>query len=152
MRSFGQTLFVSALFSMSASFAHAEAPATKKDAIDLVNKAHAFLVANGKAKMLETINTPNNQFQRGELYVLAYNTKGIMVGHPFNPKLINRDLTEVPDPDGKYFRKEIAEVARTQKTGWVDYKYKNPASGKVEAKTTYVMAAGDIILAAGIYK
>ena len=36
--------------------------------------------------------------------------------------------------------------------GWVDYMYKNPENGKVEAKTAYVLRSGDLIFIAGIYK
>lgn len=37
-------------------------------------------------------------------------------------------------------------------TATVDYKYKNPKSGKVEQKTTYFKKVGDIILGCGTYK
>jgi hypothetical protein len=36
--------------------------------------------------------------------------------------------------------------------GWVDYKFKNYTTGKVDHKTTYFKKAGDIIVACGIYK
>ncbi len=125
---------------------------TKQDAIDLVTKAGAYLKANGKAKLVEALNKTNGDFHKGELYVMAYDLTGTMVAHPVNAKLIGRNMVDVPDPDGKFFRKDIVETAKGKGTGWVDYKYKNPTNNKVEAKTTYVQAAGDLILAAGIYK
>ena len=126
--------------------------ATRKDAEDFVAKAEAFLTANGKEKTLAEINTPNGAFHRGELYVLAYDFNGVVIGHPVNPKLLGRNLIDVPDPDGKFFLREIVETAKTKKSGWVDYRYKNPETGKIESKTTFVRAAGDFILAAGVYK
>lgn len=58
---------------------------------------------------------------------------------------------DVPDADGKLFRHEMVAIANGKGKGWVDYKFRNPASGKVEAKTSYALRAGDVALA-GIYK
>ena len=49
-------------------------------------------------------------------------------------------------------RGEIIELAARQGKGWVDYMYKNPVSGKIEPKTTYILRVGDVVLEAGIYK
>lgn len=125
---------------------------TKQDAVAIVEKAVALSKASGKAKALEAVNTTNGDFHKGELYVLAYDFSGTIVAHPVNAKLVGKNMFDVPDTDGKYFRRDIVELAKTKKGGWVDYKYKNPTSGKIEAKTTYVLPAGDVIFAAGIYK
>jgi len=84
--------------------------------------------------------------------VFAYDMEGVMVAHPKNSKLVGKNLLEVPDVDGKLFRKEIVELAKSKGSGWVDYKYKNPQTGKTEAKTTYLKKVGDLILCCGIYK
>lgn len=124
----------------------------QKNAIALVHKASAYLAAHGKTKFLQVINTPKGEFDQGDLYVFVYDMKATMLAHPANPKLVGRNLLDVPDPDGKYFRREIVALASSKKTGWVDYRYKNPESGKIEQKTTYILAVDDLILAAGIYK
>jgi signal transduction histidine kinase len=67
------------------------------------------------------------------------------------PALIGKNQVSEPDADGKLFRKEIVEVANTKGTGWVNYKYKNPTSGAVEPKTSYVKKQGDLIIIAGVY-
>ena len=61
-------------------------------------------------------------------------------------------MLDLPDVDGKMFRQERVDIAKGKGEGWVDYKYKNPQSGKVEDKTLYVFKQGDVILSAGIYK
>ena len=43
-------------------------------------------------------------------------------------------------------------MARTKGKGWQDYKFKNPATGKVEAKTTYLEKVGEVVVTAGAYK
>jgi signal transduction histidine kinase len=128
------------------------AAASQKDAKALVEKAAAFVKANGKDATLKEINLAKGQFDKGELYVFAYDMSGKIIAHPKNPKLIGKDLLNVPDPDGKLFRKEIVDVAKTKGTGWVDYRYTNPETKKIEAKTTYVVKVGDVILCCGTYK
>ena len=128
------------------------AVASQKDAKALVEKAAAFVKANGKDATLKEINLAKGQFDKGELYVFAYDMSGKIIAHPKNPKLIGKDLLNVPDPDGKMFRKEIVDVAKTKGTGWVDYRYTNPETKKIEAKTTYVVKVGDVILCCGTYK
>lgn len=136
---------------MATAFA-AEPDLAQKNAIELVNKASAYLAANGRSKFLKAINTPKGEFDQGDLYVFVYDMTATMLAHPVNPKLVGRNLLDVPDPDGKYFRREIVALAKSKKSGWVDYRYKNPENGKIEQKTTYILATGDLILAAGIYK
>jgi len=128
------------------------AAASQKDAKALVEKAAAFVKANGKDAALKEFSKAKGQFDKGELYVFAYDMNATIVAHPKNPKLIGKNLMDVPDTDGKLFRKEIVETAKTKGSGWVDYKYLNPETKKVEANTTYVLKAGDIVLCCGTYK
>jgi len=135
---------------LSANFVLAINPADQAKA--MVEEAVAFFNANGKQKTLTEINTPKGKWVKGELYVFAYDLNGVVVAHPINPKLIGKNLIDVPDAAGKTFRKDIAEVARTKGTGWVDYKYKNPSTNKIEDKSTFLMKAGDVIICCGTYK
>lgn len=129
------------------SFASSQA-----DAKVLVEKAAAFLKSNGKEKALAEFNKTKGTFDKGDLYVFAYDMTATIVAHPKNAKLIGKNLLEVPDTDGKLFRKEIVEVAKTKGSGWVDYKYMNPETKKVENKTTYVLRIDDTIVCCGAYK
>jgi len=71
---------------------------------------------------------------------------------PTNPKLVGKNMYEIPDADGKYYRKEVVQIAKIKGSGWVDYKYLNPVSKKIESKTTYVLKIDDVIICAGAYK
>ena len=75
-----------------------------------------------------------------------------ILAHPVNPRLIGQYIVDVPDVDGKLYRKEMVKIAKTKGRGWVDYKYKNPVSGAVEPKTSYLSRTGDMIIVCGIYK
>ncbi len=131
----------------------ATAQETEKDlAVKMVTSAVSFITTNGIDAGIKALSDSTGQYVKGELYVFAYDTSGTMVVHPKNSKLIGKNLINVPDVDGKLFRKDIIEIALTKNTGWVDYKYKNPESGKIEDKTTYVALAGTLIVCCGVYK
>jgi cytochrome c len=147
-------LFVSVIVVMLVivSFSFCFASSEADEAKAMVEKAEAYYQANGKEKALKELNTPNNQFVKGELYAFAYDMSGTVVAHPKNQKLVGMNLLNTSDVDGKLFRKEIVELAKKSGSGWVDYKYKNPQSNKIEQKTTYLKKAGDIVICCGAYK
>lgn len=124
---------------------------TKQDAQAIVEKAASFAAANGKDKLLAEVNNKAGAFNQGELYVFVYDLEGTLIADPVNPSLLGQNNLAKPDADGKLFRKEIVEVAKSKGKGWVDYKFTNPASGKVEPKASYVLKQGDVIIIAGIY-
>lgn len=140
-----------AVTASACTFAYANEP-NEKDAIALVEKGAAFMKTKGKEEMIKQINAKNPDYVQGPLYLVMRDDKGVVLANPVNPAMIGKDLLEVPDVDGKLFRREILDVAKTKGKGWVDYKFKNPASGKVEAKTSYIYKVGDVTLEAGIYK
>ena len=129
------------------------APAAERDeAKTLVKRAAAYVKYQGKQKALAEISTPKGMFDKGELYVFAYDLQGVMVAHPKNPALIGQNLYSVPDSEGKLFRKEIVEKAKSQGSGWVDYVYLNPETKREEHKTTYFQKVDDVIVCCGVYK
>ncbi len=122
------------------------------DAKKLVKQAAAYVKYQGKEKALAEISTPKGMFDKGELYVFAYDLNGVMLAHPKNPSLIGQNLINVPDTEGKLFRKEIVEKAKSQGSGWVDYVYLNPETNRQEHKTTYFQKVGDVIICCGVYQ
>ena len=125
---------------------------TRDDAVKMVEKAAAFLGANGKDNLIAEVGVRNGRFHQGELYVYVTDLAYTILAHPVNPKLVGQYIVDVPDVDGKLYRKEMVKLARTKGRGWVDYKYKNPVSGKVEPKTSYLSRSGDMIIICGIYR
>ncbi|MGG7604582.1 cache domain-containing protein [Massilia sp. BKSP1R2A-1] len=139
-------------FALAAIPALASGP-TEKDAIAMVERGAALVKAKGKDEMIKKINAKDADYVQGELYIDMRDLKtGIVLAHPINPSIVGKDLTDVPDANGKKYRREIIELAAAKGKGWVDYQYKNPTSGKIEPKTTYIQRVDDIVLEAGIYK
>lgn len=126
---------------------------TAKDAISMVERGAAVLKSAGKDEMIRRINAKDPEFVQGALYLDLRDAKtSIVLAHPINKSIVGKDLIDVPDADGKMYRREIVEVATTKGKGWVDYKYRNPTTGKIEPKTTYVLLVDGLILEAGLYK
>ena len=72
--------------------------ASGKDAAKaMVKKAAAYVKYQGKEKAIAEISKPRGMFDKGELYVFAYDLQGVMVAHPKNPALIGKNLIAVPD-------------------------------------------------------
>ena len=142
-----RTLLVTVMLGLSSNTVLA---GEKEDATRLVSEASAA-VAKDKAAALVDIGNKSGRYVKGEVYVFAYDLTGTMVAHPMNAKLVGKNLLEVPDADGKMFRKEIISGVSTSGTATVRYKYKNPQSGAVEDKTTFCKKAADLAICAGYY-
>jgi cytochrome c len=124
---------------------------TEKDAVALAERGAQFMKAQGKDEMIRKINARDPEFNQGALYLAMRDLNGITVAHP-TTALIGKNFLDVPDADGKPFRHEMVAIAKGKGKGWVDYKFRNPSNGKVEAKTTYVLRVADVALEAGVYK
>ncbi len=123
----------------------------EKDAVALVERGAEFIRAYGKEEIIRKINSKSPEFIRGSLYLAIRDLRGITVAHP-TVALVGKDLLEVPDADGKLFRQEMLALAKGRGLGWVDYKFRNPETGTVQAKHTYVLRVGDVALEAGYYR
>ena len=146
-------LFTGTLLCLAIGGALAANEPTEKDAIAMAERGAAYMKAHGKEEMMKRISAKDPDFTQGSLYVDMRDIKtGIVLAHPFNPSIVGKDLTDVPDANGKRYRRDIIELAQKSGKGWVDYQYKNPASGKIEPKTTYILRVDDVVLEAGIYK
>jgi cytochrome c len=61
-------------------------------------------------------------------------------------------MTTVKDADGKFFMREIIEGAQTKGKGWCDYKWTNPNTKVVEAKTAYYQRVDEFFIGCGACK
>ena len=139
-----------ALFVLFLSFsAHAADQATPDEAKAMCEKAAAFIADNGIDAAKTAFHTPGAPWHDRDLYFFVFAPSGITIIHGAKESLVGRDLTKLRDVDGKLFLKEIVSVADK---GWVDYKWQNPVTNKVAAKTSYVINDGKYIIGVGAYK
>ncbi len=138
-------------FLLAASPAVAAERGTAEEAIALTHKTAELLKANSQ-ETLAKINSKDPQFVDRDLYTFVQDYKGLVLAHAVNPKLVGRDALENQDVDGKFYVKERLELVKTQKAFWHDYKFSNPATKKIEAKSVYCEALPESIVCVGIYK
>jgi len=125
---------------------------TSNEAQTMVKKAEVFLKKSGKDKAFPEFNDPKGKFVKKDLYIYVLNMDGVVISHGTNKALIGKKMIDIQDPDGKRFIKEIVDEAKTKEDGWIDYKYTNPVSKKIEQKTVYFKRVGPDIVACGAYK
>jgi len=125
---------------------------TKEEAVALAKKAVAFLKANGREKAFAEFNKPKGQFVDGDLYVFVGDMRGRCLAHCTMPDIVGKDMMEIQDPDGRFITKERLKMLEKSNTAWQNYKYLNPATKKIEAKSTYLERVGDIYIGVGVYQ
>ncbi|RFP15890.1 MULTISPECIES: cache domain-containing protein [unclassified Duganella] len=145
------TLVLACMMS-NAMAADAGGRASADEAVAMVKKAVAYLKANGKDKAFAEFNNPGGQFVDRNLYIFVYDMNGTCVAIGNNPRMIGKVLIDLRDPDGVFQVRRFIEVANTSGHGWVDYKWPNPVSKVMEAKSSYVEKADEFVIGAGIYK
>lgn len=98
-------------------FAIAFAAGSADEAKDTVDKAIAFMKANGKEKAFAEFNNKTGKFVKGDLYVFVIDLNGKCLAHGGNEKLVGKDVTGLKDSDGKFFIKDVIEGAKAKGTG-----------------------------------
>jgi len=137
---------------LTVGLAFAQEKGTAKEAQDLVAKAIAYYKAEGKDKAFAAINDPKGQFTKKDLYVFVFDFNTVCLAHGANKALVGKNLKELKDSNGKQFMNEMTEAAKTKGKGWVDYKWTNPTTKKIDAKSTYYQREGEYYFGCGIYK
>lgn len=127
----------------------------KAQAQALVKEAVAFARKSGKEALLRETNQGTGRFHvksGNELYIFIYDLQGTCQAIGFQSQMVGVNRWGLKDPDGKFFLQEMINLAKTKGSGWVDYKYPQPTTGKVEAKTSYVENLDGWVVGCGIYK
>ena len=151
-KSIQPALVAAALLAATATWA-TDNPATAKEAEAMVKKGVAFIKANGKDKGYAAINDRDNKdFHDRDLYLAVHRIDGTALAHGTNEKMVGKNFMEMKDIDGKEYIKERVEFAKTKPTFWTDYKFNNPVTKKIEAKTSYCERLDDTVVCGGIYK
>lgn len=154
MKAFLKSIFVALMALALSQGAQAEERATAAEATALVKKAVAYIKANGKDKAFAEFSNPKGQFVDRSLYIFVYDVKGtnMAIGNGNAGKMVGKNLLDMRDAEGTYLIQGLIEVAKTKGSGWFDYKWPNPVSKAIEAKSSYVEKIDDLVVGCGIYK
>jgi cytochrome c len=148
------TFLVFAALSIIPLHAAAEAEfGTKAEAVAMVNRVQEMFKKEGAAATFKAVSDPSTkEFHDRDLYVFIYDMSGRCVAHGSRPALIGKNLIDIKDQDGKYLIREMVELANGPGSGWIDYKWPNPQTNKIEDKSSYVEKMGDYFAGVGVYR
>ena len=127
---------------------------TADEAKALVQKAVAFLKANGNEKAFAEFNNSKGQYVDRDLYIYVIDIKdnAKCLAHGANSKLIGQTVIDFKDTDGKFFIKEILKIADAKGSGWIDYKWTNPTTKNIDPKSAYFEKVNNVVVICGFYK
>jgi methyl-accepting chemotaxis protein len=120
-------------------------------AVRLVKKVADHVRRAGAERACADLNARDARFEEGAYYVFAIDLQGTRRAYPPDPTKVGLNGIEDQDADGRFFCRELIRLAQGTGSGWSDFKYLNPASGRIEPKSVYIERAGDLILGCGIY-
>ncbi|HEX2653480.1 MAG TPA: cache domain-containing protein [Xanthobacteraceae bacterium] len=137
-----------AVLAAAPAFAGRTAEETKA----FVEKAVAHLKEVGQEKAFVDFN-PDGKYVDGELYIFCLAADGTTKAHGGNANLVGKNLLSLKDPDGFQVAVEIIKAGLEKGEAWVDYKWPNSTSKKVEIKATFVKKIDDkLVCGSGYYK
>ncbi|GLH74680.1 hypothetical protein GETHLI_31820 [Geothrix limicola] len=130
-------------------------PSERPKAEAMVKEGIAFLKAHGKEAFFSEVQKATGRFHvkpGSTLYLFVYDLKGVVLAHGARPNLVGMNRWNVKDPDGVYNVQEIIKTGQKKGGGWADMKVENPDTHKIENKTSFCLAEGDVVVGCGIYK
>jgi cytochrome c len=126
---------------------------TKDEAVAMAKRVQAeFKKAGPEATFKEVSDKAVKDFHDRDLYPFIYDMSGLCVAHGARAALIGKNLNDLKDQDGKFLIREMVAMSEGPGSGWIDYKWPNPLTNKIEDKSSYVEKMGDCFVGVGVYK
>lgn len=146
-------LLIFASLSITSLYAATSEYGTKDEAVAMVKRVQVMFKKNGADATFKAVSDPSTkEFHYRDLYPFIYKLSGVCVAHGAIRALIGKNLMDMKDQDGKFFVKEMIDVAKDPGTGWVDYKWPNPVTAKIQDKSAYIEKLGDnYFVGVGVY-
>ncbi len=90
------------------------ARATREECVAFVKRAVEEIRLKGAAKAFAGFNDKKGGFIDRDLYVIAYDMRGMTMAHGENPVLVGHNRLDEQDADGVYYNRERFERMKTQ--------------------------------------
>jgi len=135
-----------------ALLARAGLPATPDEARALAEKAAAHMREVGPEKAIADFNRADGGYVDRELFVVVYGPDNRIRSSYGVPVQLGKDATQLKDVEGRPFGQHIIDIARTKGSGWVDCRVTNTVTGKLAARSSWVIRVGDYVVIVGAYR
>nr|BAF56675.1 methyl-accepting chemotaxis protein [Pseudomonas fluorescens] len=90
-----------------------------------------------EAQKQASIMVSGLRYNQADYFVLL-DLQGTMLMHPTNPKLQGTNMLEAKDPKGRFYIREMVDLAKDKGFGKVDYFWPKPGSDEPLPKISYV--------------
>jgi cytochrome c len=131
--------------------ASADEFATRDEAVALVKKAIARVQEVGIDKAKAEFMDHGGAFVDCDLYLIVLDEAGVRIAHGQNPKLVGTSYYDSVDANGDEYGKAAAKIVAGPGSGWVSYLFKDPITGRLLPKSSYIEKAGGCVYIAGVY-
>jgi cytochrome c len=146
-------LVLAALVGIASPASAATEFGSKAEAVAMVKRVQAEFKKDGAATTFKEVSDKSvKAFHDRDLYPFIYDMSGKCVAHGARPALIGKNLIDLKDQDGKYLIREMVAISKGPGSGWIDYKWPNPLTNKIEDKLSYIEKMGDYFVGVGVYK
>ncbi len=148
-------VFLCAMLILNVSFeasAQSSNRGTPSEAISMAKQVIKKFKNDGIDKTLHTINH-TQIFRDRDLYAFIMNNEGVIVAHGVLQALVGKNIIRLTDGDGKLMIQEFVDLMKEKRTGWVNYKWPNFVTGKLDFKSTYLERMDEnLFVGVGIYQ
>lgn len=126
--------------------------ATSAQAMSILWRAVDELRRTGPAAFA-AFNDLNGGFVRDDTYVFVVGIKDQrMHAHGATPRLVGRKVSELKDAAGKPIIEDMLKIMARSEEGSLDYQWRNPVTGRIERKRTFLRHVGDYMVGVGYYQ
>ncbi len=113
-----------------------------------VQQAIDYYERHGREAMLSHYNSPESI--DGQWYMFIFDEQQVIVAHE-NPGNLGMTAAQVNGPDGYPAGRMVVAVA-SEAGAWVDYQFRNPASGQAEIKHSWIVQHDGLVFGSGWYE
>ncbi|MEI6558120.1 MAG: cache domain-containing protein [Rhodospirillaceae bacterium] len=119
----------------------------------LAMKAAALVKEQG-VDAAKPIFHAQGEWRHDDIYVSVMDLTGTWLVYPVKPEGEGKSVINVKDADGKMLVQELVNTAKDKGEGWVEYRWLNPVSNKIEPKVTFVKMVPErnVFVYVGVYK
>jgi cytochrome c len=131
---------------------NAQERGSAEEAQALVARATAYFDTAGQEAAFAAFEAADGGFKDRDLYVFVYSVaERAIAAHGANAALVGVAAETLVDVDGVPFANNFLDDS-TEEGSWMDYKWQDPISGEVLAKTSWIVRHRAFVFGVGIYK
>ncbi len=125
-------------------------PQLRDAMIEYTRQVAQYAAANGKDAAIAALNTPNGQFYREDVRLIAVDSDGTILARPYNPELIGTNVAGITDVYGGSLGRDLMTMAGAGGGMMYQY-YPNQYTNENDMTLIYVLPVDDTwFLSSGI--